>query len=314
MHDVAVLALPGVVPMDLAAPLEVFGRCRLPSGAPAYRTAVCALTEEVETGTFTMRVPHGLSRLAQASTIIIPGTADLDVPVDAEIIDALRSAADRGTRIASLCVGAFTLADTGLLDGLRATTHWAAAAELARRHPAVDVDAAVLYVDNGHILTSAGAAAALDLCLYMVRQDYGSAVAADTARLSVMPLERAGGQAQFIVHEPPVPSGTTLRPLLNWMEENLGEQLDITTIAARATMSTRTLNRRFQEQIGTTPLQWLHHARLRQAQFLLETTDHSIERVAGQVGFNAVTTFRERFRDLVGTSPQRYRTQFRTSR
>ena len=300
--------------MDLAAPLEVFGRCRLPSGAPAYRTAVCALTEEVETGTFTMRVPHGLSRLAQASTIIIPGTADLDVPVDAEIIDALRSAADRGTRIASLCVGAFTLADTGLLDGLRATAHWAAAAELARRHPAVDVDAAVLYVDNGHILTSAGAAAALDLCLYMVRQDYGSAVAADTARLSVMPLERAGGQAQFIVHEPPVPSGTTLRPLLNWMEENLGEQLDITTIAARATMSTRTLNRRFQEQIGTTPLQWLHHARLRQAQFLLETTDHSIERVAGQVGFNAVTTFRERFRDLVGTSPQRYRTQFRTSR
>lgn len=300
--------------MDLAAPLEVFGRCRLPSGAPAYRTAVCALTEEVETGTFTMRVPHGLSRLAQASTIIIPGTADLDVPVDAEIIDALRSAADRGTRIASLCVGAFTLADTGLLDGLRATTHWAAAAELARRHPAVDVDAAVLYVDNGHVLTSAGAAAALDLCLYMVRQDYGSAVAADTARLSVMPLERAGGQAQFIVHEPPVPSGTTLRPLLNWMEENLGEQLDITTIAAKATMSTRTLNRRFQEQIGTTPLQWLHHARLRQAQFLLETTDHSIERIAGQVGFNAVTTFRERFRDLVGTSPQRYRTQFRTSR
>lgn len=228
---------------------------------------------------------------------------------------SLRTAADRGTRIASLCVGAFTLADTGLLDGLRATTHWAAASELARRHPAIDVDAAVLYVDNGHVLTSAGAAAALDLCLYMVRQDYGSAVAADTARLSVMPLERAGGQAQFIVHEPPVPSGTTLRPLLNWMEENLGgEQLDITTIAAKATMSTRTLNRRFQEQIGTTPLQWLHHARLRQAQFLLETTDHSIERVAGQVGFNAVTTFRERFRDLVGTSPQRYRTQFRTSR
>ena len=314
MHDVAVLALPGVVPMDLAAPLEVFGRCRLPSGAPAYRTSVCALTEEVETGTFTMRVPHGLSRLAQASTIIIPGTADLDVPIDPEIIDAIRTAADRGTRIASLCVGAFTLADTGLLDGLRATTHWAAASELARRHPAIDVDAAVLYVDNGHVLTSAGAAAALDLCLYMVRQDYGSAVAADTARLSVMPLERAGGQAQFIVHEPPVPSGTTLRPLLNWMEENLGEQLDITTIAAKATMSTRTLNRRFQEQIGTTPLQWLHHARLRQAQFLLETTDHSIERVAGQVGFNAVTTFRERFRDLVGTSPQLYRTQFRTSR
>lgn len=300
--------------MDLAAPLEVFGRCRLPSGAPAYRTAVCALTEEVETGTFTMRVPHGLSRLAQASTIIIPGTADLDVPIDPEIIEALRTAADRGTRIASLCVGAFTLADTGLLDGLRATTHWAAASELARRRPAIDVDAAVLYVNNGHVLTSAGAAAALDLCLYMVRQDYGSAVAADTARLSVMPLERAGGQAQFIVHEPPVPSGTTLRPLLNWMEENLGEQLDITTIAAKATMSTRTLNRRFQEQIGTTPLQWLHQARLRQAQFLLETTDHSIERVAGQVGFNAVTTFRERFRDLVGTSPQRYRTQFRTSR
>lgn len=311
MHEVAVLALPGVVPMDLAVPLEVFGRSRLPSGRAAYRTLVCAGADEIDTGSFVLRAPHRLDRLVRASTVVVPGVADIDTPIDPSVLEALRLAERQGARIASLCVGAFTLAAAGLLDGLRATTHWAAASELARRHPGIDVDPAVLYVDNGTILTSAGAAAALDLCLHMVRLDHGSAVAADTARLSVMPLERSGGQAQFIVHEPPVPNGSTLQPLLAWLEDNLAEPLDIAAIAARGALSPRTLNRRFQEQIGTTPLQWLHHARLRRAQHLLETTDHGIERIAHQVGFAATTTFRERFRDLVGTSPNRYRAQFR---
>jgi transcriptional regulator GlxA family with amidase domain len=224
---------------------------------------------------------------------------------------ALRNAAARGARIASICGGAFILAATGLLDSLRATTHWVAASELARRYPNVEVDANVLFVDNGQFLTSAGAAAGLDLCLYMIRQDHGSAVAADAARISVMPLERDGGQAQFIAHEPPTPDGITLEPVLRWMEENAQRELRLEDIAAQAMMSTRTLSRRFREQTGTTPLQWLNRARLRKAQCLLETTGHSVEWIASHVGFGSSTTFRDQFKHLVGISPQAYRRAFR---
>ncbi|MBX6382130.1 MAG: helix-turn-helix domain-containing protein, partial [Microbispora sp.] len=229
-----------------------------------------------------------------------------------EVLEALREAAARGTRLASICAGAFTLAAAGLLDGLRATTHWAAAPELARRFPAVDVRPDVLYVDNGQVLTSAGAAAGLDLCLHMIRRDHGSAVAADAARLSVMPLEREGGQAQFIVHEhPPVPSGSLLEPVLAWIEDNLDRDLTLREMAARAGMSERTFGRRFRQQTGTTPLQWLLRARVRRAQYLLENTDHGIERIAAQAGFGSPTAFRERFKRVVGTTPQAYRSSFR---
>lgn len=311
MHTVAVLALDGVVPFDLATPIETFGRACLPDGRPAYRVLVGAPAPEVEAGTFTLRARHGLDALAGADTVVVPGVADLDVPVPPDVVRALRDAAADGTRIASICVGAFVLAATGLLDGLRATTHWAAAAELARRHPEVEVDPGVLYVDNGQILTSAGAAAGLDLCLHLIRRDHGAAVAADAARRSVMPLERDGGQAQFIVHPPPVPDGSSLAPLLTWLEENSAEDLDLDSIAARAGLSTRTLSRRFAEQTGTTPLQWLHRARLHRAQHLLETTAHPVERIAVQVGFGSPTAFRERFRALFGVSPQAYRRSFR---
>lgn len=195
MHTVAVLALDGVIAFDLSTPLEVFTRTRLPDGRPAYRVRVCAATEEVDAGAFTLRAPYGLDDLADADTIIVPGCADPSVPVPPDVLDALRGAAADGTRIASVCAGALVLAATGLLDGLRATTHWAAAGLLAARHPEIDVDPDVLYVDNGQFLTSAGAAAGLDLCLHLIRRDHGSAVAADAARLSVMPLEREGGQA-----------------------------------------------------------------------------------------------------------------------
>jgi transcriptional regulator GlxA family with amidase domain len=312
MHTVAVLALDGVIGFDLTTPLEVFGRTRLPDGRVPYRVRVCAPAPEIDAGAFTLRAPWGLDALAEADTIIVPGIVDPTAPIPDEALEALRRAAGAGTRIASICAGAFVLAEAGLLDGRRATTHWVAAAFLAARYPAVEVDPDVLYVDNGQILTSAGAAAGLDLCLHLIRRDHGSAVAADAARLSVMALEREGGQAQFIVHEqPPTPRGSVLEPVLRWMEDNAGRELTLDDIAAHAGMSTRTLNRRFREQTGTTPLQWLHRARIRQAQYLLETTTHPVDRIAAQVGFGSPTAFRDRFKRVAGTSPHAYRRAFR---
>ncbi|PSK48059.1 HTH-type transcriptional regulator CdhR [Streptomyces sp. 111WW2] len=310
MHTVAVLALDRVIPFDLSTPIEVFTRTRLPDGRPGYRIRVCAEHPEIDAGAFTLRAPWGLDGLRDADTVIVPGTAAAE-PLSPAVREALRTAAGNGTRIASICSGTFPLAATGLLDGLRATTHWTAAKALARAHPEVDVDPDVLYVDNGRILTSAGAAAGLDLCLHMIRRDYGSAVAAHAARLSVMPLEREGGQAQFILHDyPPVPRGSTFEPLLAWLRENLARDLSLADIAAHAGMSTRTLIRRFREQTGSTPLQWLHRARARQAQHLLETTEHSVERIAAQVGFGSPTAFRDRFKRTTGVSPHAYRRTF----
>jgi len=304
MHTVAILALDGVVVFDLSTPIEVFGRTCLPDGQAAYRVRICAPTDEIDAGLFTLHVPWRLDGLTGADTILLPGLADPTVPIPNEVLVALQTAAARGVRLASICGGAFILAATGLLDGLRATTHWIAARELARRYPKVQVDANVLFVDNGQILTSAGAAAGLDLCLYMIRRDHGAAVAASAARIAVMPLERDGGQAQFIVHEPPPPDGATLEPVLRWMEENAHQELRLEDIAAQAMMSPRTLSRRFREQMGTTPLQWLKRSRLHKAQLLLETTEHSIEWIALQVGFGSSTSLRDLFKQLVGISPQ----------
>jgi len=225
----------------------------------------------------------------------------------------LRDGGGGGARIASIWVGAFPLAAAGLWDGLRAPTHGAAGGELARRYPRIEVDAGVLFVDNGQVLTSAGAAAGLDLCLHMIRRDHGSAVAADAARLAVMPLERDGGQAQFITYERQGADGSGLGPLLRWMEETAHRGLTLADIAGRAKMSPRTLNRRFREQTGTTPLRWLKRSRIRRAQYLLETTAHPVERIASQVGFNSPTSFRDQFRRLVSTSPNAYRRAFRGS-
>jgi transcriptional regulator GlxA family with amidase domain len=311
MHTVAVLALDQVISFDLSTPIEVFTRTRLPDGRPGYQIRVCAEQPETDAGAFTLRARWGLEGLTGADTIIVPGTASPTAPLTPAVRDALRTAAQDGTRIASICVGTFPLAATGLLDGLRATTHWVAAGLLATTYPDIEVDPDVLYVDNGQILTSAGAAAGLDLCLHMIRRDYGSAVAADAARLSVMPLEREGGQAQFIVHDyPPTPRGSTLEPLLAWLQDNLGTDLTLADIAARAGTSPRTLIRRFREQTGTTPLQWLHRARVRQAQHLLESTHHTVERIGAQVGFGSPTAFRDRFKKTTGVSPHSYRRTF----
>ncbi|MGC0343515.1 GlxA family transcriptional regulator [Streptomyces sp. SLBN-8D4] len=312
MHSVAILVLDDVVPFDMAAPMQVFDWTRLPDGRPAYRVRLCAESPEVRAdGGFTLRVEHGLEALTEADTIVVPGCSPVAGPPSPRVLAALREAAAAGTRIASVCVGAFVLAEAGLLDGLRATTHWVAADDLARRFPAVEVQPDVLYVDNGQILTSAGAAAALDMCLHMIRRDLGSAVAAHAARMSVMPLEREGGQAQFIVYDhPPVPRGSTLEPVLEWVEDNLAHEITLGAMAARSGMSERTFSRRFREQTGSTPLQWLLRARVRRAQYLLENTGHPVERIARQAGFGSPTAFRERFRRVVGTTPQAYRAAF----
>jgi len=313
MHVVAVIALDGVNPFDLSIPCEVFGRVRLPDGSAPYDVRVCGVAKTVDAGAFAVRTRWALRELTRADTVIVPGVDDPSCPVPRALVTALRAAAASGVRIASICSGAFVLAAAGLLDGRRATTHWLAAAELARRYPAVDVDPDVLYVDNGQILTSAGAAAGLDLCLHLVRRDYGATVAAYAARLAVTPLERDGDQAQFIVHAPPATDGPSLEPLLRWLDENQHEKLSLERIARRAAMSARSVSRRFREQTGTTPAQWILKLRVRRAQQLLETSALSVERIAAEVGFGSTATFRDRFHRVIGESPQAYRRAFRLS-
>jgi transcriptional regulator GlxA family with amidase domain len=313
VHEVAVVATHGVVPFDLATPTEIFRGTRLADGRHPYRLVVCGVTRVVRAADFEIRLRHGLEALARADTVIVPGVADVDAPSPRGLVQALRAAAKRGARIASICSGAFLLAATGLLDGRRATTHWRVAAELARRHPEIEVDANVLFVDEGKLITSAGASAGIDMCLHLVRRDFGAAVAANTARMSVVALEREGGQAQFIVHPPAPSDGESLATLVAWIDQNLHRDLSLFELARRAAMSTRTLSRRFREQMDTTPAQWVARARVRRAQQLLETSGHAIERVASLAGFHSATTLRLQFQQIVGTSPKAYRRAFRGS-
>jgi transcriptional regulator GlxA family with amidase domain len=310
-HLVAIVAFDGVVLGDLATPSEVFGRVRDSAGRPLYELRICSLEPLVVSEHVTLKVPWRLGSLKRADTVIIPGIDHLDRRVPDKLLRELRAATERRARVASICSGAFVLAQTGALDGLKATTHWLAAAELARRFPKVEVDPGVLYVDNGNVLTSAGAAAGLDLCLHLVRRDFGAEIAAETARVAVMPLERAGGQAQFIVHQQPAAvDHASIGSLLAWMEQNLHKEISLRALARRAAMSTRTLSRRFREQVGTTPVQWILGARVRRTQVLLETTRWSIEEIAQKSGFGSSTVLREHFRRIVGTSPMAYRSAF----
>jgi transcriptional regulator GlxA family with amidase domain len=251
-----------------------------------------------------------LDAVADADTVVVPGIVGFDKPVSPAVIEALRCAWNHGARITSICTGAFVLAAAGLLDGLRATTHWQSARELERRYPAITVDPDVLFVDEGRIVTSAGASAGLDMCLHLVRRDHGQAAASDAARLAVAPLTRDGGQAQFIRHEAPR-ANDGLAPLLEWMSSNLAKEIGVEALAKRARMSPRTFARRFREQTGTTPLQWLLTARVRRAQELLETTQRSIDEIALRCGFESTVTFRDRFRRIVGLSPRAYRLRFK---
>lgn len=315
MHTVAVLAVSDTIGFDLSTAVETFGRAQLASGEPAYRVMVCAAEPVVQAGAFRISTDRDLSHLTHADTIVVPGRHDVTGAVPVEVSAALRDAYARGTRIASICTGAFLLAAAGLLDGRRATTHWVAVDEFRAAFPTVDLDADVLYVDSGQILTSAGASAGIDLCLHMIRRDHGAAVAADAARMAVAPLHRDGGQAQFIRRNPlaarRIGERTELDDVLHWIEDEAHRELTLADIAARAAVSVRTLNRRFQAETGQTPMQWLTGVRIRHAQQLLEGTADGIESIGRQVGFSSPANFREQFRKLTGVSPQHYRNTFR---
>ncbi|WP_304453081.1 GlxA family transcriptional regulator [Nocardiopsis sp. YSL2] len=314
MRTVAVLALDGVAGFELAIPGQVFGTANAVAQEPSYDVRVCAPGHRVETdpafGRTELRTEWGLDALASADLVVVPGhTRFLEEP-PADVTEALRRAVSKGAVVASVCVGAFVVAAAGALDGLRATTHWQYADELARRHPRVDVDPSVLYVDNGPVLTSAGVASGLDLCLHLVRRELGAEVAAGTARRTVMPLERSGGQAQYIEHPDPVAPTPSLRHTLEWMAANLHRPLTLEDIADRAALSVRSLNRHFRSQVGTTPMRWLLQARVRRAQQLLESTDQPIDRVAAETGFGSTVTFRHHFTRLTGVPPGAYRGTF----
>lgn len=309
MHTIAVLAMNGLVALDTAIPCDLFSRVRLPDPAQEYCVKVCGETPEIRAGAYNIRAPWTLADLVHADTVIVPGIHNPELPIPEPIIAAIQLAATNGARIASICTGAFVLAAAGLLHGLRATTHWNAADILAERYPDICVDRSVLYVDNGRILTSAGASSGLDLCLHLIRRDHGQAVAATIARLAVAPLDREGGQAQFIQYEAPG-SSSNLAPLLSWIDQHSHKPLSIAILAERAAMSTRTFIRRFREQTGTTPLQWILSSRIRHAQQLLEVSQLSIDEVAIKTGFDNPANFRQRFRHSLGVSPKVYRRTF----
>jgi len=309
-HEVAVVAFDGFVPFDLATPLEIFDRVRLPDGVAPYRVRVCGVARSIKTPMFTLSTHWGLGLLARADTIVVPGILDLDKPPPDILLNALRRAARRGARIASICTGAFVLAAAGVLRGKSATTHWLAAHELARRHPDVRVDVNALYIDQVSVLTSAGAAAGIDLCLHIVRKDFGASVASCVAKASVVPLERPGGQSQYVLRRPAADDPSSLVHVLRWIDENVDSDLSLARIAKQAKMSTRSLSRQFIAQVGATPLRWVAQARVKRAQELLETTNLPIEQIATDSGFGSSSTFRERFRSIVGTSPLAYRKDF----
>jgi len=310
---VAILVYEGVALFELAVACDVFADDdRTERAAPWYRTSLCAASSapvRTEAG-LTVQAPHGLDRVRRADTVVVPPT-DLVDQVPSAVYDALRRAHRRGSRIVSLCTGAFVLAEAGLLDGRRATTHWSECDELARRYPSVSVDPGVLYVDDGDILTSAGSAASIDLCLHVVRCDYGSERASQVARQMVVPPQRDGGQAQFIDTPFPGPVRSDLfADTITWAQEHLHEPLSVGDLAVRSAMSPRTFARRFVAATGTTPHRWLQGQRVRRAQRLLEVTDLPIDLVAQGSGFCTAGNLRKHFGRLVHTSPQAYRRTF----
>jgi transcriptional regulator GlxA family with amidase domain len=311
-HLVAAVVFEGVSPFEFAVACEVFGIDRSADvGAPWYRFVVCAAEPSpvtAKTG-FTIGTPHGLEALKRADSILIPAAGNAEH--NEALLEALRRAHKRGARIMSVCTGAFVLAAAGLLDGRRVTTHWMHAAELARRFPLVKVDPDVLYVDDGDILTSAGTAAGIDLCLHVVRLDYGAEAANIVARRMVVPPHRDGGQAQFV--NQPVQNMAVDDPFtetLAWAQAHLDSDLSVNELAARSAMSPRTFARRFGDTHGTTPHQWLLRQRVLLAQRLLETTDLSIDLIATRCGVGTAANLRQHFQRIVRNTPQAYRRCF----
>ncbi|MEV8314791.1 helix-turn-helix domain-containing protein [Streptomyces sp. NPDC059900] len=308
-HRVVVLALDGVYPFELGIPNRVF--TMVPG---AYEVVTCAVTQDRTVATnadFTVTVGHGPEALDGADTVIVP-PYDMQ-RITAELPDPVRDALARirpGTRIVSICTGAFTLAAAGLLDGRPATTHWALADHFRRMFPHLALDPDVLFVDDGDVLTSAGAASGVDVCLHVVRSDHGSAVANRVARHCVVPPWREGGQAQYIEQPVPDEGVTGTAATRAWALEHLDRPLALRELAAHARMSPRTFARRFQEETGTSPGRWLIQQRVHRARQLLESSDLSVDRVAAEVGFATGTSLRQHLHAAIGVSPQMYRKTF----
>lgn len=312
-YNLAVVAFDRISPFHLSVPCIVF-EARPDLGVPPYSLRICAAEPgplRTSAG-FGIQTRHGLGALSRAGTIIVPSWRDpLERPPEA-LLRALRRAHARGARIVGLCLGAFVLAEAGLLDGRPATTHWHWADLFTKRHPRVHLDADVLYVDDGDVLTSAGSAAGIDCCLHLLRTQCGAEIANAVARRMVVQPHRQGGQAQFI--EQPVPPSPALSPFseaLAWTRAHLDRPHTLDSLAERARMSRRSFTRRFQKETGSTVWAWLMQQRLAFAQRLLETTDHSIDQVASLAGFGSAVSLRLRFREALGTSPAAYRRNFR---
>ena len=307
-HRVAILVLPHVLSLDFGIPMQAFGNW---AGGP-YSVRVCAAAQgpvPLEGGP-ALHVDNGLETLETADTIVVPGQGRPLVP-EAPVRAALAAAAARGARMVSICAGAFTLAAAGVLDGRRATTHWQLAAELARAYPAVTVDAGVLYVADGPVLTSAGVAAGIDLCLHIIRTDHGSVVANQRARALVAAPHRPGGQSQYIDH-PALPGRSgSLAGLRAWALEHLDEPLSVGRLARVASVSRRTLIRRFHAETGLPPMRWLLDARIDRARELLEVSDAPMAAVARRAGLGSTANLRALFKRQVGATPSGYRATFR---
>lgn len=312
MQRMVALVHPPQSTFELSCVAQVFGIER-PGLPKRYTFGVCAEHPgPVATlAGYDMLVTDGLDALDRADTVVIPGWLPAGEPPSPTVLEALRRAHSRGARVVSICSGAFALAHAGLLDGRRATTHWALADELAARFPRVQVDPDVLYVDHGDVATSAGAGAGFDLCMHLVRSDQGAGYAAHIARTMVMPPHREGGQLQYSAPPHPAQIDGTLAPLLEWVGGRLGEPITVEVMAAHAGVSARTLARRFADQLGTSPGRWLLAQRIAMAQDLLESTDLPVDAVARRVGLSSATNLRRRFLAALGTTPGAYRRAFR---
>jgi transcriptional regulator GlxA family with amidase domain len=312
-YNVAAVVNDGCGTFGVGVAHEVFGYDRTDRGMPRFDFALVAPRPgpvRTDTG-LVLQIEHGLERLAHADLINVLSWEDFTLEPQPKLLEALVAAYDRGAILASQCSGAYVLAATGLLDGRRATTHWRYADALARRFPAVHVDPDVLYVDEGRLLTSAGTAAAIDLCLYLLRREFGAGVANAIARDMVMPPHRDGGQKQYIQTPVPSPRDGSLADVLSWMAAHLDRELSVDALSARALMSPRTFARRFRAETGTTPFHWLTGQRVLLAQRLLEETDETLDMVAELCGFGTAAVLRHHFVRQRGTTPQSYRRAFR---
>jgi AraC family transcriptional activator FtrA len=313
LPSVAVLAFDGMSPFELGCAVEIFGLPRPELGVPWYDLKVCAETSQPlrAVGGFTLQAAHGLDVLAAADTVIVPGVADVRGQVSGELDAALRLAHDRGARMVSICSGAFALAAAGLLDGREASTHWKYAELLQERFPKVSVNASVLYVDDGDVLTSAGSAAGLDLLIHLIRGDHGPNVANAVARRLVIAPHREGGQAQFIqAAVTPVEDDDAVARAMAWAMDHLAQPISVGDLARVAHMSERSFIRHFKRQTGTSPLRWVISQRVAASLPMLEGTVAPVEEIGAAVGFESPVTFRHHFTRAMRTSPSAYRRAF----